>query len=246
MGITINYWGNLDDPEQVDEFSLQMTFRANELGWESWKVDERIVGQAYYMAGHEISDTDRPGVKRGTMGLGMKSVDDRIRGVMIQPPGTETLRLTFNRAGRLVSYTAMPGRFKPQETELGMAMSVTQESGYYLENTVEWVKTTGEVEAHVKIIELLRYAKDNFIGDLHVDDHSGYWDTGDRNKLAREHAGMSALIDIFREPAMAKALLDLAGIEGVENIEPVAEEDLILKEKKPGHMQNWGQASHEN
>ncbi|MBX3060533.1 MAG: hypothetical protein KF770_29095 [Anaerolineae bacterium] len=140
-----------------------------------------------------MADTDRPGFQTGRLGLGLKPVDDRVRGLNIQPPGTETLTLTFNRAGKMVFYTAVPGRLEPAETGMGIGMGIKEEPGFYLEHEVNWVKTTGQIKAHIQIVELLRDAQTHFISNLKVDDDTGFWKSGDRLQLVREHARIGRL-----------------------------------------------------
>lgn len=246
MGITINYEGNLDDPGKVWEFITHMMFKANEWGWPSWEVNERIIGHAYYPVSHEVTDTDRPGFQTGRLGLGLKPVDDRVRGLNIQPPGTEMLTLTFNRAGKMVFYTAMPGRLEPAETGLGIGMGIKEEPGFYLEHEVNWVKTTGQIKAHIQIVELLRDAQTHFISNLKVDDDTSFWESGDRLQLVQEHARMAMIIGMFRDPEMIKGLLEATGIEGITEITPVSPEDLTITEKKPDHTKMWGMSANEN
>jgi uncharacterized protein CbrC (UPF0167 family) len=74
--------------------------KANRLGWPYKEVDERILGQTYVYRGYSEKD----GI--GSVYSELAPIDERIRGVHLQPPKTETLVITFNRAGQLMQYLA--------------------------------------------------------------------------------------------------------------------------------------------
>ena len=168
------------------------------------------VGEAYYFIGSQETPDHRPGVSTVSVCLGQKAADERIRGLLVHPPGIETLTLTFNSAGQIQYYQALPGR--PHTTLAGYRMCFTQEPGYYLESSNHWVKTTGEVTAHVLVVALLRFLQDNYMGNLVVHDPTGFWDNVDMTALTQEHTRMQALIDLFQESDLVQDLLRLVGI----------------------------------
>ena len=61
-------------------------------------------------------ETDQPGVYTHQSSFEEVQVDERVRGMYIQPSGTETLIITFNRSGRLGGYHPLPGRMSMTET----------------------------------------------------------------------------------------------------------------------------------
>ena len=210
MGIVITYEGCLDDPARLDCLIEAVKQRCHHLQWPCQEVDQHIVGEAYYFIGDQETSGHRPGVSTVSAFFGQKAVDERIRGLLVHPPGTETLTLTFNPAGRLQYYQALPGR--PYTTLAGYGMSFTQEPGYYLESSNHWVKTTGEVTSHVLIVALLRFLQDNYMSNLVVHDPTGFWDNVDMTALTQEHIRMQALIDLFQESDLVQDLLGLVGI----------------------------------
>ena len=246
MGITINYDGTLDHPSRIDEFIYDMKLRCRKLDWACHEVNQRILGDAYYYIGNQENNGDEPGLSRMELFIGQKSVDDRIRGVHIEPSGTETLSLTFNRQGYLMNYTPLPGKMKIESTPLGNAMSYSKEPGYYLEAPMNWVKTTGEVTSHVLIVGLLRYLEENYMSDLEVHDEADFWDSLDLKQLQWVHGRMNALLNYFRKPETIKSLLEAAGIEGVEDVRAVTIEELNLRPSTPEHMKGWGMSAYEN
>ncbi|MGB0387277.1 MAG: hypothetical protein ACPGWR_20855 [Ardenticatenaceae bacterium] len=249
MGITINYDGTLDDPSRIDQFIYDMKLRCRKLKWPCNEVNERIIGDAYYYMGDQDSEGGDPVLSMMEVLIGQKSVDDRIRGVHIEPPGTEMLSLTFNRKGDLMEYTPLPGQMTSESTPLGNAMGYTHEPGYYLESPVNWVKTTGEVSSHVLIVGLLRYIEENYISDLEVEDDTDFWEDLDLKQLQWQHGRMKALLNYIRQPENIKSILKSAGIEGVEDIEhitTITPEELNFRPKTPEHMKGWGMSAYEN
>lgn len=247
MGIVITYEGDLDDPARVDELIADLKQRCRRIDWPCAVVDERILGQAYrYVDGGE-TPTDTPGVYTHTTYIAEESVDDRVRGVRIQPPGTETLVLTFNRSGRLASYRALPGRMIVEQRRLGRLVSTrttyTNEPGYYEMEEGGWVKTTGQLESHVMIVAMLRHVRDIYASNLMVEDDSRFWETGNLGQLEASHRSMGAIISSLREQDVAKALARLAGLEDVDEVEPL---DPHLRAERPRHMKDWGISAGEN
>lgn len=106
MSITINYEGTLDDPSRITEFIYDMKFHCRKLDWPCNEVNNRILGDAYYYLGNEQENDEELEMDKMALFIGQKPIDDRIKGVLIEPPGTENLSLTFNRAGELVNLQA--------------------------------------------------------------------------------------------------------------------------------------------
>jgi hypothetical protein len=213
MSIVITYEGCLDDPARLDHLIEAVQQRCRHLQWPCQAVEQHIVGEAYYFLGDQETPGQRPGVSTVSAFFDQKTVDERIRGLFVHPPGTETLTLTFNPAGQLQCYQALPGR--PYTTLAGYGMSFTQEPGYYLANSSPWVKTTGEVTSHVLIVALLRFLQSHYMSNVVVHDPTGFWDTLDITALTQEHMRMQTLIDLFQESDLVKDLLQLVGITDI-------------------------------
>lgn len=248
MSITINYEGTLDDPSRINEFIYDMKFHCRKLDWPCREVNERILGDAYYYMGNQLGDDEEFGLNMMALFIGQKSIDDRIRGVLIEPPGTESLNFTFNRAGELANYTPLPGRMTMESTPSGQTMSYSQEPGYYLEAPTNWISTTGQVTSHVLIVGLLRYLQTHHMSDLEVHDASEFWNDMDLKSLQWEHGRMNALLNYFRKPETIKSILEAAGIEieGIENVRAVTPEELNVRPSTPEHMKGWGISAYEN
>ncbi len=248
MSITINYEGTLDDPSRITEFIYDMKFHCRKLDWPCNEVNNRILGDAYYYLGNEQENDEELGMDKMALFIGQKPIDDRIKGVLIEPPGTENLSLTFNRAGELVNYTPLPGQMMMKSTSSGQAMSYSEEPGYYLEAPANWINTTGQVNSHVLIIGLLRYLQAHHISDLEVKDGTQFWDELDLKSLQWEHGRMNALLNYFRRPDTIKSILEAAGIEieGMENVRVITPDELNVRPDPPKHMKDWGISAYEN
>lgn len=247
MGIAIDYQGSLDEPEKVSSFIADMQLRCQKLGWPCVEVNERIIGRAYYYLGSEEAESEQAGMSTMSVAMGEKQVEDRIRGVRIQPPETETFVLTFNRDGKLVDYFALPGKMVNKPGPGGYSfISYTREPGYYIEHDYRSVKTTGRVEAHVLIVALLQYIQARYMSNLVVQDDAGYWESGDLEKLFKEHALMTALIDSFAKPESAKALLKMAGLAADDDEDPVVHKNVLIRTRRHTHGKDWGISANEN
>jgi hypothetical protein len=246
MSIIIRYEGSLDEPRRIRELILDLKLRCRQLEWSCEEVNERIIGEAYY---HQQTYGGGGGLAILNMMSNMlpqKTVDDRMRGVYIQPPDSDTFMLTFNRTGHLMHYMALPGEMKITETEFGNAMSYSQEPGYYLESDGHWIKTTGDVSAHILIVALLRHLQKTYISNLEVTDQTDFWDTLDFKRLELEHGRMNAMLTFFRNPDNMKSILKSIGIEDVEGVTAIPLDDIKMTFEKPDHMKEWGLAAHEN
>jgi hypothetical protein len=243
MGVSISYRGDIDDPAKIDELIADMKIRCRALDWPCEEVDQRVLGKAYRFLGSEEVPTDTPGVYQGHSYMDLVPIDDRVRGVRIQPPNTETVYLTFNRAGHLCWYQEMPGQFSQDEKGF---VTFSSEPGYYLEHDEPWVKTTGAIRSHILLVALFRYIQDHYISNLKVRDDTDFWETDDVDTLVREHRMMGALIGFFQKEDVAKALLEMSGlVEDVENVE-VEPLDPHIEEEKPDWTEDWGVSAGEN
>lgn len=247
MSIIIRYEGCLDEPRRVRELIHDLKLRCRQLEWSCREVNERIIGEAYY---YQDNDDDEGGLLSllGMMSnhIAQKTVDDRMRGVYIQPPDTDTFLLTFNRTGHLMHYMALPGKMDLDQPGLGSAMSYAPEPGYYLESDAHSIKTTGAVSTHILIVTLLRYLQKTYISNLEVTDQTDFWETLDFKQLELEHGRMRAMLSFFRDPDNIKSILRSIGIDDVGEVTAIPLDDIKMNFEKPDHMQEWGLAAHEN
>ena len=104
MSIVITYEGCLDDPAQLDHLIEAVQQRCHHLQWPCQAVEQHIVGEAYYFLGDQETPGQHPGVSTVSAFFSQQTVDERIRGLCVHLPGTETLTLTFNSTNRLSQY----------------------------------------------------------------------------------------------------------------------------------------------
>lgn len=130
-------------------------------------------------------------------------IEETVRGVIVSPPDTESVRLVFDRSGRLVRYFDLP----PE-----MVINAIPDTVHYAAFP-NFVKTSGAPASHAAICLLLRMLQQKFMTNLQVDDETGFWKTGSIEVLERKHAEMSALLSLFRESKDVGALLRALGIE---------------------------------
>lgn len=246
MSIIIRYEGCLDEPRRIRELILDLKLRCRQLEWSCQEVNERIIGEAYYHLTHDEDNDVLSLLNMMNLEIPRKPVDDRMRGLYIQPPDTDTLMLTFNRTGHLMHYMALPGKMKIKQAKLGNAMSYSQEPGYYLESDGHWIKTTGAVSTHILIVALLRHLQKTYISNLEVTDKTNFWQTLDFKGLELEHGRMNAMLSFFRNPDNMKSILKSIGIEDVGEVTAIPLDDIKMTFEKPDHMKEWGLVAHEN
>lgn len=233
MGVTIHYSGRLDDPARLSELLLGVQHFCFKRGWAYREADERIIGQAERLVFNEVDVSGQ--LDDGTpvdwkdvyCDTEVFAVDEHIRGLSIDVhPDCETVHLSFNRQGLLKSY-------EPQAP------------GYYTEQGYFFVKTQfAPVEVHIAICELLRFVKDNYMPGLKVRDEGGYWQTGDREKLAM-HLGF--ISDKMRD-LMETKLKEFEQFLGEKygNGEPRIEMGKKIEVRDRPWKEDWGQSAGEN
>lgn len=246
MSIIIRYEGSLDEPKRIRELIHDLKLRCRQLEWPCEEVNERIIGTAYYHQETHGGGGELAILNMMNNMMAEKSIDDRMRGVYIQPPESDTFMITFNRTGDLMHYMALPGEMTITETEFGNAMSYRQEPGYYLESDGHSIKTTGDVSAHILIVGLLRHLQTTYISNLEVTDQTDFWDTLDFKQLELEHGRMKAMLSFFRNPDNIKSILKSIGLDDVGEVTAIPLDDIKMTVEKPSHMQEWGLVAHEN
>jgi hypothetical protein len=193
MGITIHYGGRLKDPTSVSLLVQELQLACQKLDWPCQAIDERILGTAEYDIYHE-EDEHTLYVTTET-----KPVDDRQRGIVIQPPECETLYLTFNRHGEMMAY----------DTPFGHA----DVPGYYHVREYLFCKTQfGTAETHMAICDLLRLVEP-YMAEFEVSDEGRYWQSGDPEELKLAMGYLEQLINKLSNADNVEDLERLLGIE---------------------------------
>jgi hypothetical protein len=130
-------------------------------------------------------------------------------GIIFTPPGCETVYLTFNRDGQLVSLVNMACGIQPA-TEI-------------------WVKTQfAGIEVHRALIHLFRRLRDEYFAAFEMMDEAYYWETGDEETLRQRFLEYDSLMN-----AVCGALEGFTKREG-EGSEKTSERlERYLKERFP-------------
>lgn len=223
MGITIYYRGQLRDPASLPQLIQELQLACQQLDWPCQVIDERVIGTAEHRAYHRDPEDDTVHVTVETVPL-----DDRWRGVVVQPPGCETLWLTFNRSGQLIVYDVpweeqeTPGRYHAWE-HLG-------------------VKTQfATPEVHIAVCSLLRLVE-RYASRLEVIDEGGYWESGDGEELAERMERLNAALAMLASDEGLEMLEELLG----EEIEGPVEIGKRVEQPSPLWRQDWGISAEEN
>jgi hypothetical protein len=229
VGITIFYRGALRDPGQLPQLTAQLQAACAGLGWPCKVVDERILGTGERYRSIAIETDD--GIPTSTFEIDVEPVDDHVRGVVIAPPGCETLYLTFGRTGRLIEYSAAP-------------FSDPTPGRYGLINERLFSKTQfSSPEIHMQVCELLRIVEP-FMAEWAVTDEGDYWGLWDEQVLRDTWAHYTAALTAISDPATLRELLQDAGLD-TEGTEP-PEVGMRLTVPRPLWRQGWGISAGEN
>ena len=204
MGVTIHYHGGLDDPAQLDAALAMLREECARRNWPYRAHDFSARGTFETNTTRSVP-SDLPGVEDSVVETHYVELNTRWRGLIVQPhPESESLVLMFDpQTGRLMMLMDVPG---------GRSLS------YYLS-----VKTQfAPVETHVAVCEVLHRLQDEFArNNLHVNDESDYFTTGDLEPLLR----MRKLIDdAINHPELIMRLTRYA--TAGDEVEPPDEEQL--------------------
>ncbi len=168
MGVTIHYHGGLDDPAQLDAALAMLRAECEQRGWPYHAHDFSARGTFKTYSVRSVP-SDLPGLDDGVVETNYVELDTRWRGLIIEPhPESERLVLMFDPSnGRLMMLMDVAG---------GRSLS------YDL-----FIKTQfAPVETHVAVCEVLHRLQREFgQKNLHVNDESGYFDTGDLEALLK-------------------------------------------------------------
>lgn len=229
MGITIFYHGSLRDTADLPQLTAQLVAACGRLGWPCRRVDERILGMGERYNTIELETDD--GIPTSTFEIYLVPVDDHVRGVVISPPGCETLRFTFGRTGQLIEYGVIP---------FG-----EQASGRYgLIQEHLFTKTQfSSPEVHMQVCELLRIVEP-YMAEWEVTDEGDYWGMWDEPTLRETWARYDAALAALSDPATMQQVLKEAGID-IEVTEP-PEVGKQISVAQPLWRQAWGVSAGEN
>ena len=157
MGITIHYRGSINSLSLIEKLQDELVDICQSMSWDYhvWNKDLNKPFDAKFV--HSESGAEIKG-------------HIPLRGITIQTdPQNESLKLLFNRNREMSDFVT----------------EIMKHEGT-LDKKFNWlfVKTQfGAVDAHIAIIKLLKYLKQNYISDLEVNDEGGYWETGDKEAL---------------------------------------------------------------
>lgn len=225
MGVTIHYQGKLTDTSRLPVLVTAIQQAAAQRGWPYTRIDERILGTAEVLVSRELEPPQ---------GLTFNSeyhpVDDRWRGIIVTPPACEPIWLTFGRGGQMITYLPAAGSHA--------------QPGTYLANTSIFTKTQfAGADIHIGVCELLHLCQQHGV-ELEVMDEGGYWETGDRQQLAKRISFLDAAISKVSQQA-AEILNAILGEEVVGD-DPRIEIGKNISSPLPDWRRDWGRSAHEN
>jgi len=219
LGICIYYQGSLSDPSTLDEAVHEIRRFCSRAVWQCEDFSEHYSGvtlttqaQADGDPNTEVRDPEPwPELPEGFFGVrGRVSklhpprlIEETVRGVIVAPPDTDSLRLVFDRSGRLVKYMEFPAE---------LVINAIPDTIHYVAFR-HFSKTTGAPASHAALCVLLQMLKWRFMKNLEVTDDTKFWETGNIKSLERQHAEMSALLGIFRESKDLGGLLRALGVD---------------------------------
>lgn len=218
VGIHIHYKGNLDDPSRRDEALDDIREFCRTAGWKWKDWSEHYSG--VMIVTQEQADGDVPShnepwpedlepVELGCVTIRARVstlhppplIDETCLGVLVEPPGTDVLRLTFNSAGRLFQCWPLPRHIIAgaiPDTEHYMAFEHS-------------IGTTGQAETHASICSLFDRLKKSFMSNLAIRDTSRFWETRDMQQLRSQQSMMASAFGLFQNPSTMMTLLKVIG-----------------------------------
>lgn len=192
MGICIGYSGRLNTPGQLDTLLRDVRKISANCKWRCTDVDKEVAGLLLRQTGKNTPPEKNP----------PRLIHERLRGLYVTPPDTETLELVFDTRGRLVCYQQIPTDF--------ITGPIAPDATYFMQFPL-WVKTTGALDTHVALVFLLRHLQDRYIRNLKIKDDTGFAKTMDYDRLVREHSAMSFMVHSLQSPEFTRNLLQAGG-----------------------------------
>jgi hypothetical protein len=105
--------------------------------------------------------------------------DDKLKGIVLSPEGSEPLSLTFVPNGRLCSIISVVVN-EPNDPFYYTAFTKTQFAG---------------PDTHIALLKLLRYLRDKYFSEIEVNDEGLYWGTWDKIILLEQFAKYNYALD---------------------------------------------------
>ncbi len=170
MGITIFVRGKIDRIGDVPLLIEDVRQFAGESNWTYHVIDDDFDVPADAVLTHRNSD--EPGcIIEGSLG---------VKGIILNAGhGAEPLAILFDRTGTL--------------TDMMQQVSWIHNKGQGERFTA--CKTQfGNIDAHIRIIELFDLLKKKYISNLIVDDEGAYWESRDRRILAEKRVALGHAI----------------------------------------------------
>ena len=162
MGVTIHYRGSLTDKKQIYPLIDELEDIAKSVNGSCLVLDE------------DWSVKPTAWFEHDSTGMATIQGDCSLKGVILDlHEKLEALNLCFNASGLITS-------------PLDVAFSAEND---YAVSPDDWmfIKTQfAGPEAHVAVVELLRYLKGKYIHDLEVRDETGYWETNDFHAIEQQ------------------------------------------------------------
>ncbi|MFO7870565.1 MAG: hypothetical protein R6V03_03935 [Kiritimatiellia bacterium] len=187
MGVSIHYRGRLDDIALLPSLRDEVGDMANSMGWPSTILNDD-------WSKSPDATLANGGRVEGHLGL---------KGIQITPHAdSEPLALFFDRQGYLRS---------PMTMLLILDGTLQRETAWVPMKT----QFSGP-DTHVWVIGLLKYLKTHYLSNLEVSDESGYWDTGDRRKLAESMALLNGKLQNLWTTISSGRMGDLSGLSADE------------------------------
>lgn len=212
MGITIFASGKLDRIEDIPHVIGDLKRVAEENNWKYHVIDDDFDIQPNAVLTRRDSGVPVTAIE-GSVGL---------KGIIVNvDPQAEPLAILFDRSGVL--------------TDLMQQISWMHDDGRGKRFTM--CKTQfGNIDAHIRIVELLDHLKKKYISDLTVDDEGAFWETRDRRILAEKRV---VLGHFMRQTEKIIKGIDVSGID-IQDPEAIASriEEAILKAEKEGGLQH--------
>jgi hypothetical protein len=162
MGITIFAQGKLKSIEDIPRLIEYIKSTAGAYGWKYHVIDDDFDARldAALSPGSPVANTSHI---KGTLGL---------KGIVLNiDNGSEPLAILFDRVGVLTDMLQQLAWVQNEKQGDRFTVCKTQ---------------FGNIDTHIRIVELLDELKQRYIANLVVNDEGGYWENRDRRLLAEK------------------------------------------------------------
>ncbi|MBI3209129.1 MAG: hypothetical protein HYZ37_09555 [Candidatus Solibacter usitatus] len=207
MHISIGYEGRLEDPSRLDELLTFVREFSTKAGWGLREVLTPVSGIAMRrmkkegMHGSELWLREQPPAPSTPLTIGTP-FDDTMRGLFLHTPDTIPVPIIFDNSGAFRLWSKLT-------TDM-LTGPVRRDVQYYLE-FAPFAVTTGAVESHVRILQLLLRLKRKFIPELKIDDPTEFFKDCNFDRLAEAHMIIAA-VAFSKNPEAEKFLLEITGV----------------------------------